>query len=239
MTPLLELDRIGKVYSGGVATRALDSVSFQVAPGEFVALVGASGSGKTTLLNLVGLLDTPTEGRLRLAGRDVTDADENTRAELRRDLLGFVFQFHYLLPEFDALENALMPLRIHGSAFEATGRARVRALLEKVGLSGRLHHRPSQLSGGEQQRIAVVRALANDPQLILADEPTGNLDSKNAHTICSLLHTLSRELHKSVLLVTHDESIAAQADRIIHLRDGAVVLSQEPSTGVQASGAEG
>ena len=134
MKPLLELHDLGKVYRGGVATRALEGVSFAVAPGEFVALVGASGSGKTTLLNLVGLLDTPTEGRLLLAGRDVTGANEDTRAELRRDLLGFVFQFHYLLPEFDALENALMPLRIRGAAAEAAGRTRIRALLEQIGL---------------------------------------------------------------------------------------------------------
>jgi lipoprotein-releasing system ATP-binding protein len=223
MNALLELQGIGKVYPGGVATRALENVSLTVAPGEFVALVGASGSGKTTLLNLVGLLDTPTEGRLRLAGRDVTGADEDTRAELRRDLLGFVFQFHYLLPEFTALENALMPLRIRGGAAEAAGRARIAALLTQVGLGGRLDHPPGRLSGGEQQRVAVVRALANDPQLVLADEPTGNLDSKNAHAICDLLRALTKELHKGVLLVTHDESIAAKADRQVHLRDGCVV----------------
>lgn len=223
MIPLLELHGVGKVYPGGVATRALEDVNLAVAPGEFVALVGASGSGKTTLLNLVGLLDTPTEGRLWLAGRDVTGADEDTRAGLRRDLLGFVFQFHYLLPEFTALENALMPLRIRGGATEAAGRARVSALLELVGLGSRLHHRPGKLSGGEQQRVAVVRALANDPQLVLADEPTGNLDSKNAHAICDLLRSLTKELHKGVLLVTHDESIAAKADRQVHLRDGCVV----------------
>ncbi|MBI5693738.1 MAG: ABC transporter ATP-binding protein [Verrucomicrobia bacterium] len=223
MIPLLELCSVGKVYPGGVATRALEEVSFAVAPGEFVALVGASGSGKTTLLNLVGLLDTPTEGSLRLAGRDVTGAAEDLRAELRRDLLGFVFQFHYLLPEFTALENALMPLRIRGTAAEDAGRARVRALLEKVDLGDRLHHRPGQLSGGQQQRVAVVRALANDPQVILADEPTGNLDSRNAHAVCDLLRSLTKELHKSVLLVTHDETIAAKADRILHLRDGRLV----------------
>jgi lipoprotein-releasing system ATP-binding protein len=223
MNALLELQGVGKVYPGGVETRALEDVTLAIAPGEFVALVGASGSGKTTLLNLVGLLDTPTEGRIALAGRDVTGADENTRAELRRDLLGFVFQFHYLLPEFTALENALMPLRIRGPEAEAAGRARVRTLLEKIDLGERLHHRPGQLSGGQQQRVAVVRALANDPQLVLADEPTGNLDSRNAHAVCDLLQTLTKELHKSVLLVTHDESIAAKADRIIHLCDGRIV----------------
>jgi lipoprotein-releasing system ATP-binding protein len=223
MSSLLELSGVGKVYPGGVATRALEAVSFTVAPGEFVALVGASGSGKTTLLNLVGLLDTPTEGRLALAGRDVTGASEDRRAELRRDLLGFVFQFHYLLPEFTALENALMPLRIRGAEAERAGRARICGLLAKVGLEGRLDHRPGQLSGGEQQRVAVVRALANDPQLVLADEPTGNLDSRNAHAVCDLLRALTQELNKSVLLVTHDETIAAKADRVIHLKDGRIV----------------
>lgn len=223
MNLLLELHDVGKVYAGEVPTRALEGVNLAVAPGEFVALVGASGSGKTTLLNLVGLLDTPTEGRILLAGRDVTGADENARAELRRDQLGFVFQFHYLLPEFTALENALMPLRMRGVAAEVAGRARVRQILEKIGLESRLDHRPSQLSGGEQQRVAVVRALANDPQLVLADEPTGNLDSKNAHAVCDLLRALTKELHKSVLLVTHDESIAAKADRIVHLRDGCLL----------------
>ncbi len=223
MIPLLQLQAVGKVYPGGVATRALEDVNLTVAPGEFVALVGASGSGKTTLLNLVGLLDTPTEGRIALAGREVTAADEDTRAELRRDLLGFVFQFHYLLPEFDALENALMPLRIRGAAAEAAGRDRVRRLLEQIELGDRLHHRPGQLSGGQQQRVAVVRALANDPRLVLADEPTGNLDSRNAHAVCDLLRSLTKQLHKGVLLVTHDETIAAKADRIVHLRDGRIV----------------
>ncbi len=224
MPTLLQLHGVGKVYGGaGVASRALEDVNLAIGPGEFVALVGSSGSGKTTLLNLVGLLDTPTEGRIVLDGRDVTGVDENARAELRRDRLGFVFQFHYLLPEFTALENALMPLRIRGAEAEAAGRARVTSLLERIGLGDRLQHRPAQLSGGQQQRVAVVRAMANDPAVVLADEPTGNLDSRNAHAVCDLLRDLTRELGKSVLLVTHDESIAAKADRIIHLRDGRVV----------------
>ena len=224
MSALLELRGVSKVYGGaGGGTRALDDVNLQLGAGEFVALVGSSGSGKTTLLNLVGLLDTPTHGEIRLGGLDVTGADENARAELRRDRLGFIFQFHYLLPEFTALENALMPLRIRGPQAEAAGRARVQALLEQIGLGDRLAHRPAQLSGGQQQRVAVVRAMANDPQLVLADEPTGNLDSKNAHAVCDLLRALTRELRKTVLLVTHDEAIAAKADRLIHLRDGRVV----------------
>ncbi|MHB1309596.1 MAG: ABC transporter ATP-binding protein [Limisphaerales bacterium] len=228
--PVVELRAITKEYPGAVTTRVLTEVDLAVAPGEFVAVVGASGSGKTTLLNLVGLLDTPTSGQLWLAGRDVARLDETERARLRRDDLGFIFQFHYLLPEFSVLENALMPCRILGEAAEDAARDRVRQLLQQVGLGDRLHFRPHQLSGGQQQRAAIVRALANDPALVLADEPTGNLDSKNGRAVFEMMRFLNQATGKAFLMVTHDEHFAAEADRVIHLVDGRVADTR-PGTG--------
>jgi len=221
--PVVELDGIAKEYLGAVTTRVLSDIHLALAPGEFVAAVGASGSGKTTLLNLIGLLDSPTSGTLRLAGRDVSRLAEDERAALRRDYLGFVFQFHHLLPEFTVLENALMPCRLKGEAAEASARDRVRGLLEQVGLGDRLDYRPQQLSGGQQQRLAIVRALANDPVLVLADEPTGNLDTKNGRAVFEMLRFLNQTTGKAFLLVTHDEHFAAEADRVIRLVDGRLV----------------
>jgi ABC-type lipoprotein export system ATPase subunit len=210
-SPLLVLDAVGKVYTGEIETRALADVSFAVSPGEFLAIVGSSGSGKTTLLNLLGLLDTPSEGRLVLDGQDASRLEPDEAARVRRERLGFIFQFHYLLPEFSALENALMPCRVAGNDRAEREEPRMRALLDRVGLGDKLAKRPHQLSGGEQQRVAIVRALANDPLLVLADEPTGNLDSRNADEVFALLQAL-----------THDQELAERADRIITLKDGRV-----------------
>jgi ABC-type lipoprotein export system ATPase subunit len=221
-SPLLELDAVGKVYTGEIETRALADVSFTVSPGEFLAIVGSSGSGKTTLLNLLGLLDTPSEGRLVLDGQDASRLEPDEAARVRRERLGFIFQFHYLLPEFSALENALMPCRVAGNDRAEREEPRMRALLDRVGLGDKLAKRPHQLSGGEQQRVAIVRALANDPLLVLADEPTGNLDSRNADEVFALLQALTREAGKAVIMVTHDHELAERADRIITLKDGRV-----------------
>ncbi len=218
--PVVEMRRVFKDYPGTPPTRALADISLRIDPGEFVAVIGASGSGKTTLLNLIGLLDTCTSGSLVLAGRDLSAMEERERAGCRRDTLGFIFQFHHLLPEFTVLENALMPCRIRGEAAEEAARERMRALLEQVGLANRLGYRPGQLSGGQQQRVAIVRALANDPALVLADEPTGNLDSKNGRAVFDLMRQLNRTTGKAFLMVTHDEHFAAEADRVIHLVDG-------------------
>ncbi|GAB1489468.1 lipoprotein-releasing ABC transporter ATP-binding protein LolD [Opitutaceae bacterium] len=218
--PLLVLESVGKVYTGEIETRALANISFSVRPGEFLAIVGSSGSGKTTLLNLLGLLDTPSEGGITLDGLDMTRLEPDDAARMRSERLGFIFQFHYLLPEFTALENALMPCRVAGGDRAEREEPRMRALLARVGLGEKLAKRPHQLSGGEQQRVAIARALANDPVLVLADEPTGNLDSRNAAEVFSLLRALTREAGKAVIMVTHDHELAQRADRIITLKDG-------------------
>jgi len=220
--PLLALEGVGKVYPGEVPTRALSGIDFSVRAGEFMAVVGSSGSGKTTLLNLLGLLDSPSEGRLWLDGRDVTSLRPIEAAELRRDRMGFIFQFHYLLPEFSALENVLMPCRLAGDGRDRRQEPWVRSLFERVGLTPKLDKRPHQLSGGEQQRVAILRALANDPLVILADEPTGNLDSRNAGDVFNLLEQIAREGSRTVIMVTHDRELADRTSRVITLRDGRI-----------------
>jgi len=221
--PVIELRGVGKTYrTGEVETPVLFDVSFSVAPGEFVAIVGGSGSGKTTLLNIMGLLDRPTSGQVLIEGRPASDLDEQARAHMRRDRLGFIFQFHYLLPEFDVLENALMPCRMKGAQAELQQQERMRQLLQTVGLGDKLHNRPSQLSGGQQQRAAVVRSLANSPALVLADEPTGNLDSRSGRTVFDLMRSLSRHSGITFIMVTHDDDFALEADRVIRIRDGRI-----------------
>ena len=221
--PVLTLKGIDKVFSNGVDTQVLFDITLEIMPGEFVAIVGSSGSGKTTLLNLMGLLDTPTAGSIFLGGRDAAQLTEDERAILRRDFLGFIFQFHYLLPEYNVLENVLMPCRLRSKEMEEANRYRMTELLALIGLKERIHHRPSQLSGGQQQRVAILRALANDPVLILADEPTGNLDSKSGEIVFNLMRELNRTTQKAFLMVTHDSAFAERADRLIRLVDGRIV----------------
>jgi len=222
MTPhLAELQKVCKVYADGVPVWALLDVDLAVSPGEFVVVVGPSGCGKTTLLNILGLLDTPTSGKVFLGGEDVSKLSDDARSRLRRDVLGFVFQNYFLLPDFNVLENALMPLRLRG-AIRPQERQRVLALLEQVGLADRLWAFPSQLSGGQQQRVALVRALANDPLLVLADEPTGNLDSKNGQAVYDLMRHLNRSTGKAFVLVTHDERFTVAADRVVRMADGRI-----------------
>jgi lipoprotein-releasing system ATP-binding protein len=222
-TPVIELRGVGKTYyNADVATPVLFDMSFQVGRGEFVAIVGGSGSGKTTLLNLMGLLDRPTTGEILVDGRDAGTLDELGRASVRRERIGFIFQFHYLLPEFTVIENALMPCRMKGRRFQEQQEPRMRALLEKVGLGDKLDSRPAQLSGGQQQRVAVVRSLANDPALVLADEPTGNLDTRSGRVVFDLMRSLSRESGTTFVMVTHDDDFALEADRLIRIRDGRI-----------------
>ena len=184
-----------------------------------LAIVGASGSGKSTLLNILGTLDHPDSGTLEIAGQNVDGLDESGRCRLRVNQLGFVFQFHHLLPEFTAVENVMMPMLVAGQDFEPA-RTRARQVLASVGFELRLEHVPSELSGGEAQRVAVARALALEPRLLLADEPSGNLDGAAAGRLHSLLSSLARDRHQTVVLVTHDDRLAARADRVLRLEDG-------------------
>jgi len=206
---------------GGVTIEVLRDVNLAVQPGEIVALLGPSGSGKSTLLQAVGLLEGGFEGSILIAGREASSLDDDGRTALRRDTLGFVYQFHHLLPDFNALENVLLPQIIHG-ADAVTARARAMQLLDKLGLGQRLDHRPSKLSGGEQQRVAVARALANRPPLVLADEPTGNLDEATADRVLGEFLDLVRGEGSAALVATHNERLAAKMDRVVRLHEGAL-----------------
>ena len=204
---------------GHVTIEVLRGVDLAVQTGEIVALLGPSGSGKSTLLQAVGLLEGGFEGSIRIAGKEAASLDDDGRTALRRDTLGFVYQFHHLLPDFNALENVLLPLIIHGVDL-TSAHARAGHLLDKLGLSGRLDHRPSKLSGGEQQRVAVGRALANRPPLVLADEPTGNLDEATADRVFGEFLALVRGEGSAALVATHNERLAAKMDRVVRLHEG-------------------
>jgi putative ABC transport system ATP-binding protein len=220
---LIHTENLTKIYgSGETAVTALDRVGVSVNAGEFVAVMGPSGCGKSTLLHLLGGLDRATSGRVLIDGADLSTLDDARLTRLRRRRIGFVFQFFNLIPVLSATENAALPLTLDGNA-PALAQAKARDWLAKVGLGNRLGHRPDQLSGGQQQRVAVARALVAEPALILADEPTGNLDSHASEEIAGLLRQASEEWGRAVVMVTHDPRIAAYADRIIFLKDGSVV----------------
>ena len=213
---------MSKIYGDGVEVRALDGVDLNINAGEFVAIVGPSGSGKSTLLNMIGLLDTPSSGRIFLKGIDVSRASPDERARLRNRELGFVFQYHHLIPEFSALENVMMPMLIAGKS-KAEAKERSRELLVSVGLGERLDNRPNQLSGGQNQRVAVARALVNGPSIVIGDELTGNLDTKSSQLIYDLLRDLNKKINQTFILVTHDMTLAEKTDRILRIVDGRIV----------------
>ena len=221
MNALLTAKAIRRVFAGGDGQmlEILRGVDVEVRRGEFVAIVGASGAGKSTLLHLLGALDSPTSGDVWLDGSRYADLEARGAAELRNRKLGFVFQFHHLLREFSALENVMMPLLIGGSA-PRKARSRAEEVLSEVGLAGRMSHRPAELSGGEQQRCAVARALVHDPSVVLADEPSGNLDHANAERLHEMFFRLAREYETAVVVVTHNRQLAGRADRVLLLEDG-------------------
>ncbi len=220
---IIQSHNLTKIYgSGDVAVTALDDVDLQVQPGEFVAVMGPSGCGKSTLMHLLGGLDRPTKGEVLIAGKNLTDLNDKELSELRRRKIGFIFQFFNLIPVLNAVENAALPLLLDNQK-PAEAHAKAAEWLERVGLSDRQSHRPDQLSGGQQQRVAVARALVAEPALILADEPTGNLDSRAGDEIALLLDQIAEKYDRAIIMVTHDPRIAAYADRIIFLKDGKVV----------------
>lgn len=218
--PAAETIDLHKTYPGAVPVPVLHGIDLRVMPGEFVAVLGQSGSGKSTLLNCLGALDRPTGGRVIIAGQDLADLDDDELADLRNARIGFIFQFHYLQDEFTCLENALMPITIRKGVPSDEDIDRVVGLLGRVSLDHRLDNRPNQLSGGEQQRTAIVRALANQPRLVLADEPTGNLDSRSGAQVFDLMREINEETGVAFVMVTHDDRLAAQADRTVRIEDG-------------------
>ncbi len=221
MSEILIAKDINKIYDEGlIRTQVLTGLDLSVRAGERIAIVGTSGSGKSTLLHLLGGLDVPTSGEIWLHGQCLNNMNETQRGEMRNQHLGFVYQFHHLLPEFNAIENVAMPLLLRPSVPIKTARAEAIELLERVGLGHRLDHRPGELSGGERQRVAIARALVTKPSLVLADEPTGNLDYDNAQSVFALLAELQDTMQTALLMVTHDRNLAAMADRQMLLKNG-------------------
>lgn len=227
MSNLLQCHNLKKTYvEGSVETQVLRGVSFSIKPGELVSIIGSSGSGKSTLLHILGALDDATIGDVDFQGQALNQLSSNQQAQLRNQHLGFVYQFHHLLADFSAVENVAMPLLIGGEK-PAKAREAATALLTKVGLAHRLEHRPSELSGGERQRVAIARALVNEPALVLADEPTGNLDHTTALGIYDLMRELNQKSGTAFLVVTHDSELAAKMDRHMHMQDGLLVQVEQ------------
>ena len=234
MTTIVECKELEKSYQEqsnqkqgkAIVTSVLKGVDLTIKAGEQVAILGQSGSGKSTLLHILAMLDEPESGQVYIAGNDVANMSDNDKAEFRNNNMGFIYQFHHLLMEFDAIENVAMPLLIQGES-EESAKQKAQEMLEAVGLEHRTHHRPAQMSGGERQRVAIARALVNEPKLVLADEPTGNLDKKNSEQVFQLFLQLNRKLGTSLVVVTHDLELASRFDRVIELDDGKVIERQK------------
>jgi lipoprotein-releasing system ATP-binding protein len=222
-SPLLVVEDVGKVYTDGVPYRALEGVSFTLDRGEFASVVGQSGSGKSTLLNQIGLLDTPTEGTIVIHAKNTASIGKQGRSILRNELIGFIFQFHYLLPEFSVIENVMMPALIEKGRSTSTIRNQALETLGYMGLGDSADKNANDLSGGQKQRVAIARGLMNRPELMLADEPTGNLDTVNSRAVYELFRKINRDWGTSFLIVTHDRSIAERTDRILEIQDGHLV----------------
>lgn len=222
MSNIFEIKNLCKIYGDGIELLALDNVNLLIERGEFLSIVGPSGSGKSTLLNILGLLDTPSRGEIWLKGQNISQSDAKERARLRNRELGFIFQYHHLLPEFTALENVMMPQLICGIERRQAWK-RAEELLKSVGLGDRLENKPTQMSGGQNQRVAVARALSNRPSIVIGDEPTGNLDTKSTEMIYDLLRQLNQESGQTFILVTHNKEMAEKTDRILQLVDGKIV----------------
>ena len=226
---IIQIKNLTKIFGDGVEIKALDGVELNIEQGEFLAIIGPSGSGKSTLLNQIGILDTPSSGTILLDGVDVTKMSDKQRSITRNKQLGFIFQYHHLLPDFNALENVMMPLLISGIK-SSQARKTAKEVLAEVGLADRMDHRPNQLSGGQNQRVAIARALVNKPSVVIGDEPTGNLDSKASDNIYELLRKLNQEHNQTFILVTHDVRMAEKTDRIIRLVDGRIAGNSKNST---------
>ncbi|APM40282.1 ABC transporter ATP-binding protein [Clostridium kluyveri] len=222
MDNIIELKNVSKVFGWRIKNKVLYGISLSIPKGSFNSIIGASGSGKTTLLNIMGILDNPTEGKVYIEGKNIKDMGRRSLASFRNTNIGFIFQFHYLLPEFNAIENVLMPYRIKHFLCGRKAKARAEELLDLVGIADLRKKNVYDLSGGEQQRVAIARALMNKPKIILADEPTGNLDSTNAGEIYNLFRSINSKFDTTFIIVTHDENIASKADRIIKIKDGKV-----------------
>ena len=228
----IELEKVTRIYEGGASeVRALRGIDLTLDAGSATAIVGPSGSGKSTLLHICGALDSPTAGIVRVLGVDLTRADDATLTRFRRDHLGFIFQFFHLLPTLSALENVMVPARL-ARVGASDSRSRAERLLHRVGLASRITHRPAELSGGERQRVAIARSLVLEPEIVLADEPTGNLDHETGSSVLELLLELAHEQGRTVLIVTHDLEVAAKCDRIVTLRDGRIEAAGPVAPGV-------
>lgn len=225
--PVLECRALGKVFNdAGAPVIVFHDVNLQIATGECIAIIGRSGTGKSTLLQLLGGLNLPTSGEVLLKGKNYQNYNEKQRCKVRNESLGFIYQSHHLLAEFTTWENVCMPLMLRGLRI-AAARRQAHALLEKVGLAARLHHRVAQLSGGERQRVAICRALVTCPDCVLADEPTGNLDQQTAKQVLTIMLQLNRELNTSLIIVTHDSDLTSQMDRVLHLQENGLIVDNQ------------
>ncbi|MDX2307013.1 MAG: ABC transporter ATP-binding protein [Hyphomicrobium sp.] len=223
--PIIEMRNVTRIIGDAIPTTLVRNIGLSIAHGEFIAITGPSGSGKSSLLYLLGLLDVPTEGEVLIEGEPVSGLDETERAAVRLETLGFIFQFHFLLPEFTALQNVMLPMRALGRWNEEECRDRAHRLLASLGLADHSHKRPEQLSGGQRQRVAIARALANEPLVILADEPTGNLDSASSEQVLRIFRRLVDETGRAIIMVTHDLNLAARTDRQVRVVDGQIVAA--------------